>query len=69
VKAGVFRRSGAAKHIGAARVGGIGAVVNEVAVENLLMFEQQEQREVFLVAQLHPQAQFGVGEVAVTFLR
>ena len=40
VKARVFR-AGAAKHVGAARVFVVGAVVNEVAIEDVLLLEQQ----------------------------
>ena len=64
----IFRGGGAAKHVGAARVGGVGAVVNELAIEDLLLLEQQRHGEVFLVPCLHAQAQFSVQYVTVAFV-
>src|SRR5215468_12676727 len=68
VEARIFRAGRAAKDIRAARVRGVRTVVNEVAVKDLLMLEQEVEREVFLVAELRSETQLGVRQVRLPFL-
>jgi hypothetical protein len=52
----VFRRSGTAKDIRATGVGGVQAVVREVAVEGRALFHDDLHFRAFLVAEVHPKA-------------
>jgi hypothetical protein len=50
VESRVLHGSGAARHVDAARIAGVGTVVSTVANEGVLLCEQQRQGEVFLVS-------------------
>jgi hypothetical protein len=46
----VLRGGGAARHVHATRVAGVGTVVSKAAGEDALLFEQQRRGEVFMVS-------------------